>query len=250
MNNITDIKNAFYINLDSRHDRKIHVEEQLNLIGIKSQRFSAIKLTNGALGCSMSHLRCIEIAKTNDWDHVLIVEDDIKFLSPEVFISQFNKFLQIHKEWDVVLIAGNNLPPYTKIDNTCIKVNMCQTTTGYIVKKHYYDTLINNMKNGINNLIREPDRPSDYAIDKYWFSLQQKDKWYLIIPLTVTQREDYSDIEKKVINYTNSMTDIDKPYLFVAKNKVSDIIQISDIITVSNIRKVPNIRKINSQFRL
>ena len=35
MNNISDIKHAFYINLASRPDRKQHVEEQLNILGIK-----------------------------------------------------------------------------------------------------------------------------------------------------------------------------------------------------------------------
>jgi hypothetical protein len=52
-----------------------------------------------------------------------------------------------------------------------------------------------------------------FAIDKYWFCLQQCDKWYLIIPLTVIQRESYSDIEKKITNYKNVMTDIDKKWL-------------------------------------
>ena len=44
MNNISDIKHAFYINLASRPDRKQHVEEQLKIMGIPAQRFNAIKL--------------------------------------------------------------------------------------------------------------------------------------------------------------------------------------------------------------
>jgi len=63
MNNINDIKHAFYINLDTRPDRKEHVETQLNMIGIKADRFKAIKLNNGAIGCSMSHLKLLENAK-------------------------------------------------------------------------------------------------------------------------------------------------------------------------------------------
>ena len=55
-----------------------------------------------------------------------------------------------------------------------------------------------------------PDKHVLYAIDKYWFQLQKKDKWYLIIPLSVTQREDYSDIEKRPTNYSNAMLDLDK----------------------------------------
>lgn len=227
MESIQDIKHAFYINLTSRPDRKQHVESQLNAIGINAQRFNAIKLANGALGCSMSHLRCLEIAKEKSWPHLLIVEDDIKFLNPELFKTQLNLFLKNRKTdnnnrlWDVVLIGGNNIPPYTKIDDTCVKVSMCQTTTGYLVNGHYFDTLIDNFKSGIEKLMKFPLQHVTYAIDKYWFQLQKRDNWFLIIPLTVTQREDYSDIEKRPTNYTNAMIDLDKE-AFLKAQKVNN----------------------------
>lgn len=218
-----NIKHAFYINLESRPDRKVHVEKQLNLVGVTAERFNAIKLADGALGCSMSHLKCIEMAKKNDWEHVLIVEDDILFLKPDVFVSQLNKFLMTAPKWDVILVAGNNMPPYRIIDDTCVQVSRCQTTTGYIVQKHYYDTLINNIRQGIKNLMNEPSNRFSYAIDKNWFSLQAKDLWYLITPLTVTQREDYSDIEHKHTNYTRLMTDLNKEWLLNKNIKMNHI---------------------------
>jgi glycosyl transferase family 25 len=210
MESISDIKHAFYINLLSRPDRKQHVENQLKTIGINAQRFNAIKMKNGAIGCSMSHLKIIETAKLNNWEHVLIVEDDILFTKPTVFVEQFNQFLSNHNDFDVVLIAGNNLPPYNRVDETCVQVTHCQTTTGYLVKNHYYDKLIKNYKEGILNLMKDPTNHKFFAIDKFWFKLQKIDKWYLITPLTVTQREDYSDIEKRATNYTPSMLDLDK----------------------------------------
>jgi len=216
LNSISDIKHCFYINLESRPDRKNHVEKQLKNIGIFNicSRFNGIKLTNGAIGCSMCHLKCIEIAKKKEWPHVLILEDDISFLNPELFVKQINKFLSSHILWDVVLVAGNNMPPYDKIDDSCVKVTRCQTTTGYLVKSHYYDTLIHNFKEGINLLLKDPSQHINYAIDKYWFQLQNRDLWYLIIPLTVVQREDYSDIEKRPTNYCKVMTDLDKKNVF------------------------------------
>ena len=206
------IKHAFYINLESRPDRRLHVEQQLSLIGVKNaERFNAIKLPNGAIGCSMSHLKCLETALENDLEHVLIVEDDILFLKPNRFVAQFNKFLELHKtNFDVVLIGGNNLPPYQHIDDTCVKVTRCQTTTGYLVQRHYYKQMIANIREGIGKLMREPEKHFVYAIDKHWFQLQAVDKWFLITPLTVTQREDYSDIEQRRTNYTKVMTDLDK----------------------------------------
>lgn len=214
MNSVSDIQHAFYINLDSRPDRKQHVERQLGIVGINAQRFKAIKLQNGALGCSLSHLKLIETAKANNWPHILVVEDDILFTNPSLFIQQCNKFLSTHKEFDVALISGNNVPPYREIDDTCVQVTKCQTTTGYLVQNHYFDTLIQNYKMGIQNLMREPENHRIYAIDKFWFNLQAIHKWYLIIPLTVAQREDYSDIEKRPTNYARAMLDLDKEAFF------------------------------------
>ena len=224
---LDNIKNAFYINLQHRTDRKEHVETELNNIGIKATRFNAIQMTNGAIGCSMSHLKILENAKKNNLDHVLIVEDDITFLDPELFKKQINKFFELHEKWDVILFAGNNMPPYEVIDDTCVKVSRCQTTTGYLVNGHYINVLISNIKMGLTHLINKPTETINYAIDKFWFVLQSASNWYLITPLTVIQREDYSDIEKRVVNYQKLMQDLDKAELFRAikemrKKKILD----------------------------
>jgi GR25 family glycosyltransferase involved in LPS biosynthesis len=193
------------------------VENQMNLIGIDAKRFNAIKLGDGAFGCSMSHLKCLQHAKSENLDHVLICEDDITFTNPVLFMKQFNKFLQNQKNWDVVLLAGNNMPPYKIVDDYCVQVTRCQTTTGYLVKSHYFDTLIENIKNGMDMLVKNRDKHKIFAIDKFWFLLQEKHSWFLITPLSVIQREDYSDIEKKYTNYSKIMVDLDKRYMFEPK---------------------------------
>ena len=237
MNSIDDIKHAVYINLLSRPDRKSHVEKQLSYIGIKAERFNAIKMANGAVGCSMSHLRCLLNAKEKDLDHILICEDDITFTDPVLFITQTNKFLKSQKKWDVLLLAGNNMPPYKKIDNYCIQVSRCQTTTGYLVKKHYFDVLIENIKTGINMLIRNSDKHKLFAIDKYWFQLQERDFWFLVIPLSVVQREDYSNIENKRTNYTNIMVDMDKKHLF-KQSQIDNLMNMKKPYIGGNLKKI------------
>jgi glycosyl transferase family 25 len=208
---VSDICHVVYINLEHRHDRKEHVERELNKLGLEGARFNAIKMENGAIGCSLSHLKILEEARKQKWDHVLIVEDDITFLNPELFRQQMNTFLARHsEEWDVVLLAGNNMPPYESVDDTCVQVKRCQTTTGYLVRGTYLDTLVSNIRTGVTHLINQPQNKTTYAIDKHWFELQQRDKWFLITPLTVVQREDYSDIEQRVMNYTALMQDLDK----------------------------------------
>ena len=71
--------------------------------------------------------------------------------------------------------------------------------------------MIDNFKEGIQKQIKEPN-VAEYKIDKYWFKLQRDDNWFLITPLSVIQREDYSNIEKKVTDFSNYMLNYNKAY--------------------------------------
>lgn len=212
MKSVSDITNVEYINLDHRTDRKMQVEDELRRIGLLdiAFRFPAIQMKDGRVGCTMSHIKCLEKAKKNNLDHLVLIEDDIQFTNPSLFMNNLNKFLSLGIDWDIILIAGNNVPPHTPVDDCAVKVNSCQTTTGYIVNGHYFDTLIENMKEGLNKLLHDPKNHFHYAVDKYWFNLQKRDKWFLITPLSVTQRQGYSDIEKRETNFTHAMLDLDK----------------------------------------
>jgi len=206
-------KNCLYINLESREDRLTHVTEQMQLMGIEGERFNAIKTTNGCVGCSMSHLKCLEIAKERDYEYVFICEDDITFLNPTLLKANLEKFINENIHWDVIIIGGNNCPPYKPIGDFAIQTGNCQTTTGYIVKKHYYDTLMSNFRESVSNLIKDPNNKREFALDIYWKRLQQTDKWFMIVPITVVQLEGYSDIENRVTNYNGMMLDLEKKWL-------------------------------------
>ena len=54
---------TLYINLSCRPDRNKHVLEQLESIGHKGIRIEAVECKYGAIGCGMSHIRCLEMAK-------------------------------------------------------------------------------------------------------------------------------------------------------------------------------------------
>lgn len=201
-----DISNVFYINLEERLDRKKHVEEQLNKLGWNYTRFNAIKNKSGRVGCSMSHLKLLLDAKKNNLPYIVIVEDDIQFTNIELFKKQINNFLSSKMNYDVYLLAGNLRPPVKEVKPGILKIYQSFTTTGYIVKNHYFDKMINNIKEGINNLIRNPNNGYN-AIDVYWMKLQQSGNWYISYPRTVTQLPDYSDIEKREVNYNHLMLD-------------------------------------------
>ena len=207
--NIQDIlDNHYYINLDYRTDRKESTIKELSKIGIYyPNRFSAIKKHNGAIGCYMSHLKVVKDARDRGLPCVTIFEDDILFLNPKETLQKLNRIINSNIEWDVIILGGNNSQPYQTINEDCIKVNNCQTTTAYIVKKKYYDTFIDNLTEGLQKLI-ETNNSSMYALDQYWKKLQKKDNFLLIIPVNVVQKESYSDIEHRNVYYIDMMKNI------------------------------------------
>lgn len=208
------LKNTLYINLEHRKDRLEHVTKQMNMMGINAERVNAVKMNLGAVGCTMSHIKCLELAKQRDYEYVFICEDDITFRNPDLFKRNLQRFYENDDiNWDLLIIGGNNVPPFQQVTEYCARVFYCQTTTGYVVKKHYYDTLLKNFRESANGLIREPNNPSTYALDMYWKRLQLQDFWYMITPPTVTQYESYSDIENRNVNYENMMLDMEKPWL-------------------------------------
>lgn len=83
---------AFYINLDTRPDRREHIEAQLERAGLCAERFNAVTpadiapyqmaaakrdgLSPGELACSLSHRRVWELAIARGLEGVLVIEDD------------------------------------------------------------------------------------------------------------------------------------------------------------------------------
>jgi GR25 family glycosyltransferase involved in LPS biosynthesis len=219
------LKNTLFINLEHRKDRLEHVKTELSKLGVEGERVNAVKAKMGAIGCTLSHIRCLELAKQRDYEEVFICEDDITFTKPELLLKNLTKF---HEEdnmlWDMIIIGGNNVPPYHKINENCVRVFYCQTTTGYIVKRSYYDTLIKNFKESANLLMKNPteEGKKKYALDIYWKRLQLQDFWYMITPPTVIQYENYSDIEERNTNYNHLMLDMDKEWFFAQFKKANN----------------------------
>jgi glycosyl transferase family 25 len=220
LNKFSDIKHAIYINLDSRKDRRDLFEKQIedlhrlhpsDFLFHPVSRFSAIKHEHGAIGCSMSHLECLRLAKKNGWEHVLIFEDDAMFIHTEVLVQQVNSFLsRFHDQWDVLLFSGNNFPPFKMEPPDCFRVANCQVATCYLVCSRYYDKLIANFEDSVAGLSANPFNKDQFACDMYWKRLQRVDRWYLITPMSIVQRPGYSDIEKMEVNYEKNMLDLMK----------------------------------------
>lgn len=194
---------TYYINLEHRKDRKEETITELKNFGIDNPiRFNAIKdEKNGHVGCSKSHLAIIKEARSKNYPYVMVVEDDIEFMNPDETNRKLNNIINSDLKWDVILLScGHHSDLNKKINKDSVDVDGCTTCTGYIVKREYYDTLINHWEEGLKMLIKT-NESNKYACDQYWKILQKKDNFILINPVKIYQRESYSDLVGGVVDY-------------------------------------------------
>lgn len=198
--------NHVYINLYKRKDRNIQTVKELKKIGIdEPNRFDAVEDDIGIIGCCKSHIQCIRTAMEQDLPYLLVFEDDIQIVNARLLKIKVNNL--INTDFDVLMLGGNNFGG-CKINNNLIKVEKCFTTTAYIIKKHYYQTWLNNLEEGLKLLEKTNDRK--YSLDFFNHKLQVKDSWYLVIPPCIIQRSGYSDIENKHTDYRELMMNVGK----------------------------------------
>jgi glycosyl transferase family 25 len=190
------VEHIVYINLDERGDRKLNVQrELLRVFPVgKVRRFAAIKEEIGGIGCTKSHIAVLEMAKAEGWGNVMIVEDDFVWKNFEAGAPVLTELLT--KPYDVIVIGGT----YVMCDST-YRLASCQTTTGYIVQRGYYDTLLANYKEGLD-LLQKTNAYNVYALDQYWKRLHKTGNWRVVQPTLCAQKPGYSDIEKRVVNYS------------------------------------------------
>lgn len=187
------IDKVVYINLDSREDRRQSILKQLEVFpSEKVLRFSAIKESNGAIGCTKSHIAIIKMAIQNKWNNVLILEDDAIWNKFDEGYTLLEKL--VSKPYDVITL-GITIPKY---DTQTYKLYSGCTTTAYLVNSHYYETLLVNYEHGLNRLL-ETGIDIVYALDRYWRNLMERDNWYCIIPCLMYQASSWSDIQNRVM---------------------------------------------------
>ncbi len=184
-----------YINLASRPDRRSEIETELSRMGLSGERFDAIHRKPGIVGCGLSHLAVLKLAKERGYKEILIMEDDFVFtLSPERMREIFDILPSV--PFDVCML-GYNLHhthgDYLSAQKLPMhKVKYAQTASAYIVREHYYDTLIELYEWAIPELERT-GMHWVYANDVVWRSLQENDLWVCPVERCGRQRPGYSD---------------------------------------------------------
>jgi GR25 family glycosyltransferase involved in LPS biosynthesis len=190
-----------YINLDRRPDRRAQFENECSRIGIEAERFPAISHTIPAIGCAMSHLAVLKLAREQGHESVCIFEDDFEFL---VSSEEYDRILKaLPAGFDVVMLGWYmfQTAPY---DASFGRVLSGTTTSGYIVHRKFYDTLIANIEEAISLFqahIRDYDVVARYSVDQYWKRIQPISNWFYTMKRVGKQRAGFSDIVGAQVAY-------------------------------------------------
>lgn len=216
-----------YINLDRAIDRKnkmedILVNNNLNFTRIPAIDGSALnkvelkkmcnyrKISNNEVACALSHLKAIQYALDNNYENVLIFEDDCSFEYLEYKKETLKELMKTNNEWEIIqlgLITDENTSNYLiKLfeENNFIKSSYYYLgAVAYVINKKGMMKIINNFLKTKNISIA----------DEYIYKLTNT---YLTIPY-FTQ---YSNVFKSDIRENLSYQDKSKEIwdLFVKNN--------------------------------
>jgi len=191
-----NIEKIIYINLNKRTDRKEQIEIELNNFGLDYERYEAIEtpIANlGILGCSMSHLNVLKLARERGYKNILIMEDDFTFLvSKEEFEKQLTEFFNANISYNVCMISYNLVHSEPTEYDFLLRSLDVHTASGYIVNCNYYDKLID-LYEWSCPLLRDTHAHWLYANDIVWKKYQKDDIWFCFTKRIGKQRASYSD---------------------------------------------------------
>ena len=200
----------YYINLDSRSDRRQEFVGEMEKLGVpteKVHRISAIPTPGfGILGCGLSHKKALETFYESGKSYALIFEDDFMFQLDTNYCHFLLKIpFQKKIQFDVIMLAGNVMKAIENDSPFLQKVYDAQTASGFLIHRDFAPKLIQALSESTRLLEdwwnKYHEKKHEYCNDIYWKRLQPDANWFIYKPRLGIQRESYSDNEQKVTNY-------------------------------------------------
>lgn len=191
---------GYYINLDRRIDRKNHIESVLSSNGLLSffERISGEDSQHEPDPilkhhyCSLSHHKIINDALKNNYDKIIVFEDDFTFYNCTEYkgldvIEQGLSQLQYIPDWDIIffggyvfdLIEGNKI---VKISENLLKVKNVLTLHGVGISK-----------SGLQKISKH--KPFKDAFIDAWVGKNDDMNKYIIYPFSSYQKNLPSDLD-------------------------------------------------------
>lgn len=178
------------INLERRSDRWTLFQQNFQKYSVPYLRFSAIEDKNGALGCAKSH--CAVLQAQKDLPFAFVAEDDATIQSS--FKDVVLEFMETSAD---VLLLGYNTRIFKPYQGSFFRVMNSLTTSCYVVRNSMIPSLLACFEKCILDMSTGRQNP----IDLEWQSLQKTFTFIVPKRRLVIQRESFSDIERKMVNY-------------------------------------------------
>ncbi len=202
LNNYFD--HIFCINLERRTDRRIQAEEEFKKIGLDVEFVTGVDgtkldikpmiskdatmVSRGDLGCTLSHLKVVKLAKERGYKNYLVLEDDVEF--SETFNADFESWMkQVPADWQMLYFGGNHDLPIIPVTENVYKIVRTFTTHAFAANESVYDAMI--------GVLGQEDDKVDICIS----SLHCKHNCYVFRPHLAFQRAGFSDILEKNDDY-------------------------------------------------
>lgn len=196
---------TYLINLERRTDRLEDFKNQVKIHNLGNfEIFKAIdgqnlnmsdfktKLRPGELGLILTIIDIIKICKSNNYENVLIVEDDCEFNNEINFIDSY--FEKLPSDWDMLYFGGNH--------NTHMGVEQPRMINDKVKKLiNTYSTHFVVIRNTVFDHILQILPKLSEPLDLTYVRLQKIFNVYCFHPVIATQKIDYSDIQNSVTNY-------------------------------------------------
>jgi GR25 family glycosyltransferase involved in LPS biosynthesis len=218
MKNPFDFFERIYcINLSHRTDKWQESLKEFEKVDIQNKviRFEGIKFDRNLYGymyarggCCASHRQIINICKQENVSNVLVLEDDILFRNDP--IKNLNLSLKELKDhaWDIYYLGMNVTTevysePLMRISDNLLKVKGALTTHAIAYNSSCYNDILDSIPSGDNviNWLYQNE-----SIDG-WFMKYFLNTKNVFCPneFLATQRENISDIDLKLITYSESI---------------------------------------------
>jgi glycosyl transferase family 25 len=166
----------------------------------KIERFSAINNTTAGIGCNQSHLKILNLALENNYENVLILEDDFEFLIPqEKFYNLLNKFFEKYKDDYEICYLQYNLKIAEEKDELIGLAKKSYTSAGYLINKRIIKDFRDKLEIDTKKLI-ETGEHWNYAIDVSWHTFQYNRNVYYFKERVGKQRASYTDLGKEYVD--------------------------------------------------
>lgn len=198
----------YCINLKKRIDRWDRCEHLFSIHNLTVQRFDALfgldilkdesvakefnncPLLPGEIGCLYSHYECLLDITEHGYKKTLIFEDDIEF--SQDFQTQFRYGSHDIPKWDMLYLGGN-YKRWAIEKGRIVRLYEGYTTHAYGITNEFAKIMVEKIQN----------TPLTQQIDNMYVSMQEKYKCYAYMPTLVYQRQDYSDVQNKTVDYRN-----------------------------------------------